>query len=85
MKSGPNCTREKTNIWLQDLIRIPHSSYNASCKDIEVYAANQCDACPDLRYCNGRFLGHWRACRGSLALSIRCTILFIRILQYTDS
>ncbi|GFX35614.1 transposable element Tcb2 transposase [Trichonephila clavipes] len=46
-KIRANCSREKVNIRLQDLIPISRSSPNISFKDICVRAANQRDACPD--------------------------------------
>ncbi|GFU41885.1 hypothetical protein TNCV_3611581 [Trichonephila clavipes] len=48
---------------------MPHSSRSASCKDIEVCGPpKECRPKPSgLRYCNGQFLGHWRAGSGSLS------------------
>ncbi|GFT90755.1 uncharacterized protein TNCV_2777421 [Trichonephila clavipes] len=45
-KIGSNCNHERANIGLQDLIPIPHSSHNASYKDIAVCVALQSNTCP---------------------------------------
>ncbi|GBL83406.1 hypothetical protein AVEN_110709-1 [Araneus ventricosus] len=47
MNLGANCTPEKANIGLQDLIPIPHTSHSAYFKEMERCSAIQHDACPD--------------------------------------